>query len=124
MPKNLTRNKAITLRMTPEEFDYFKSQMNKAKQKTQTDFFLAVLRKKPIIVIEDLRSMLHELKRQGNNLNQIAKVLNERTEFGENGKLVMNECWKLYRAINELQLGVLNAVIQRHSKQGETTKSD
>jgi len=47
--------------MTPEEYDYFKTQMDKAKQKTQTDFILAVLRKKPIIVIEDLRPMLQEL---------------------------------------------------------------
>jgi len=66
---NLKRNKAITLRMTEDEFNFFKNQMNKAKQKTQTDFFLAVLRKKPIITIEHLSQTLSELKRQGNNLN-------------------------------------------------------
>ena len=71
---NLTRNKAITLRMTPEEYDRFKNKMDKAKQKTQTDFILALLQKKPIIVIEDLRPMLQELKRQGNNLNQIVNA--------------------------------------------------
>jgi hypothetical protein len=37
--RNLTRNKAVTLRMTQEEFDFFQRQMNRAKQKTQTDFF-------------------------------------------------------------------------------------
>jgi len=40
---NLTRNKAITLRMTPEEFDNFKNKMDKAKQKTQTDFILNLI---------------------------------------------------------------------------------
>jgi hypothetical protein len=92
--KNLTRNKAITLRMTQEELDFFQKQLGTAKPKNQTDFFLAVLRKKPIIVIEDLRPMLLELKRHGNNLNQITRKLNENNSFGESAIKVMNECWK------------------------------
>jgi len=107
---NLTRHKAITLRMTPEEFDFFTNKMKIAKQKTQTDFFLAVLRKKPIVVIEDLHTMLQELKRHGNNLNQIARKLNESNEFGEGAKKVMNECWKSYRAILQLEKTVLDAL--------------
>ena len=121
---NLTRNKAITLRMTQEEFDYFKSQMDKAKQNTQTDFFLAVLRKKPIIVIEDLRPMLQELKRQGNNLNQIARKLNESNSFGEGATNVMNECWKTYRAVGALEGVVRNAIVQRKGEQGKAQESD
>jgi len=125
---NLTRNKAITLRMTQEEFNFFRSQLERAKPKNQTDFFLAVLRKKPIIVIEDLRQMLQELKRQGNNLNQIARALNERSHFGEGATNVMNECWKTYRAISaiktEIEKVVRDALIQRKVKQGETEKSD
>jgi len=55
MPKQiLKRNKAITLRMTPEEFADFKTKLDRAKQKNQTDFILALLGKKPIVVIEDL----------------------------------------------------------------------
>ena len=108
--RNLKRHKVITLRMTPEEFDYFQRQMAMAKQKTQTDFFLAVLRKKPIIVIEDLRPMLQELKRQGNNLNQISRQLHETAEFGEGAKKVMNECWKSYRTISQLEKVILDAI--------------
>jgi hypothetical protein len=74
---NRTRNKAVTLRMTEEEFAFFNKQMNKAKEKNQTDFFLAVLRKKKIVVIDELVPVLAELKRQGNNLNQISRQLNE-----------------------------------------------
>ena len=125
---NLKRNKAITLRMTQEEFDFFTSQMNKAKQKTQTDFFLSVLRKKPIIVIEDLRSMLQELKRQGNNLNQITRKLNETSHFGESATTVMNECWKSYRSVgklpSELDKVVRDALIKRKVEQGNAQESD
>ena len=121
---NLARHKAITLRMTPEEYDYFKTQMDKAKQKTQTDFILAVLRKKPIIIIEDLRPMLQELKRQGNNLNQVARKLNETNSFGESATKVMNECWKTYRAIGSLEEVVRNSAVQRKSEQGKAPEGD
>jgi len=110
--------------MTQDEFDFFKRQLDIAKQKTQTDFFLAVLRKKPIIVIEDLRPMLQELKRQGNNLNQIARKLNETNNFGESATKVMNECWKTYRAIGGLEEVVRNSTIQRKIEQGKTQESD
>ena len=121
---NLTRNKAMTLRMTPEEFDYFRKQMQTAKQKTQTDFILAVLRKKPIIVIEDLRPMLQELKRQGNNLNQIARKLNETSHFGESATRVMNECWKAYRAVAALEGVVRAAIIQGKGGESKAHESD
>ena len=42
---------------------------------TQTDFVLALLREKPVIVVEDLQTTLTELKRQGNNLNQMTRML-------------------------------------------------
>jgi len=110
--------------MTQEEFDFFKRQIDTAKQKTQTDFFLAVLRKKPIIVIEDLRPLLQELKRQGNNLNQIARKLSETSNFGESATKVMNECWKSYRAIGELEGVVRDAIIQRKVEQSNAQEGD
>jgi hypothetical protein len=110
--------------MTQEEFNFFKKQMDAAKQKTQTDFFLAVLRKKPIIVIEDLRPVLQELKRQGNNLNQITRKLNETNSFGEGATHVMNECWKAYRAVGGLEEVVRNSITQRKSEQSQAQESD
>ena len=72
--------------------------------------------------------MLQELKRQGNNLNQVSRKLNETSHFGENATKVMNECWKSYRTItalpNELEKEVIDALIQRKSEQGETPKGD
>lgn len=101
---NRTRNKAVTLRMTEEEYAFFRELMEKAKEKNQTDFFLDVLRKKKIVVIDDLVPILTELKRQGNNLNQISRVLNEGTPFGEAGAKVMNECYLAYKKLIDLEL--------------------
>ena len=76
MAVNRTRNKAITLRMTAEELALFQSQFEKSEAKNQTDFVLQLLDEKPIVVNHELSEVLAELKRQGNNLNQIAKQLN------------------------------------------------
>jgi len=70
--------------------------------------FFREMRKRPFgdaierYLLEDLRPTLAELKRQGNNLNQIARYLHEGTEFGEAARRVMNECWKAYRALLSL----------------------
>ena len=100
--QNRTRGKAVTLRMTDEEHRFFLERCSSSKHKNQTGFFLEVLRDKPIIVIEEIAAALAELKRQGNNLNQIIRQLNERGEFGESAKMVMNECWKSYRALSQI----------------------
>ena len=121
---NLKRNKAITLRMTPEEYERVHKKIVIASKRNQTDFFLALLDKKPIIVIEDLRPVLQELKRQGNNLNQITRKLNETSSFGESATLVMNECWRAYRTVTQLERVVRDAVIQGKSEQGKTQESD
>jgi len=110
--------------MTEAEMNYFKSKMAIAKQKTQTDFFLAVLHQKPIIVINDFEKVLAELKRHGNNLNQITKHLNESATFGEGAKKVMNECWKAYRAISKIEGVVLDALVQGNGGKSQTQESD
>jgi uncharacterized protein (DUF1778 family) len=121
---NLKRNKAITLRITPEEYERVQKKIATANRKNQTDFFLALLDRKPIVVIEDLRAMLQELKRHGNNLNQVSRKLNEYSTFGESATKVMNECWVAYRNINKLEKEVIDALIQRKGEQSEAQKSD
>jgi hypothetical protein len=101
--QNRTRGKALSLRMTEDEHRFVLEKMQAAKRKNQTDFFLEVLRDKPIIVVEEIAAVLAELKRQGSNLNQVARSLNERGVFGESAKTVMNECWKSYRALARLE---------------------
>ena len=83
-----------------------------------------MLDRKPIVVIEDLRPMLQELKRHGNNLNQVSRKLNEYSTFGESATKVMNECWIAYRNINKLEKEVIDAIIQRKGEQGEAQESD
>lgn len=89
--------------MTEDEFAYFQKQMERAKAKNQTDFVLAVLRKKPITVIEDLKPLLVELKREGINLNQVARHLNEGTPIYKEIEEVIKNCNALYKKFVEVK---------------------
>lgn len=108
MPQNRTRSKALTLRLTPEEQTFFTQQKQKSNIPNQTDFFLACLTKKPIIVIEDLKPLLIELKRQGVNLNQIAKHLNQGLTLTqqsiETTNTAIKNCNQAYKKLLDMEL--------------------
>jgi len=73
---NRTRNKTMNLRFSPEELEEMneiiaKSGMNK------TDFILECIRDHDVFVVEDLSEAMTEFRKQGININQIAKAMNE-----------------------------------------------
>lgn len=105
MAVNRTRNKAVTLRMTAEELALFQSQFQKSGKKNQTDFLLGLLKGKPIVVVDELAPCLAELKRQGNNLNQIARSLHEGSATEQGTQQILRECHALYRRLLALKLG-------------------
>ena len=96
-----TRNKAITLRMTSDEWELFQSQFHDSGAKNQTDFVLRLLDQKPVTVDYELLVILAELKRHGNNLNQLTRQLNQGSPFSEGTKKVLNECWRAYRTLSK-----------------------
>lgn len=107
---NRTRSKAITLRMTALEYDRFRSQFEAARDdenhpefapKTQTDFVLRLLDDRPNSVDFEQVAILAELKRHGNNLNQIARAANSRqgTINPDEVQRTLSALWSLYRRI-------------------------
>ena len=75
MPEKRKRNLTLTIRVTPGEKDAI---LKKAKQAgmTLTDYLVTSALTTQIFVAEDLKPALSELKRIGNNLNQIATRVN------------------------------------------------
>lgn len=90
-----TRNKQIILRATEKEYELIQKKIQKSKLK-QNDFLLKSALQKNIIVIEGLQELLLELIREGKNLNQIAKALNQ----NENSNL--NEITELKEKLIDL----------------------
>ena len=75
MPENRKRNVTLTIRVTPVEKDAI---LRKAKQADMnlTDYLVTSALSAQIFVAEDLKPALTELKRIGNNLNQITTKIN------------------------------------------------
>lgn len=67
---------------------------------TITDFIIRSITDKPITVIENGNEMLAELKRQGNNLNQVVRNSYNGLATEEETRSCIAELKKLYRRIS------------------------
>ncbi|MBI6031097.1 plasmid mobilization protein, partial [Clostridium perfringens] len=79
--------------------DQIKKKVEKSKLKQQEYLIKSALNKK-IIVIDGLKEILLELSREGNNLNQIAKKINEGEQKDiKEMKNKLNNLWDLIEKI-------------------------
>lgn len=69
------RNNQILIRLDDEELKRLKGKIDKSKL-SQSDYIRLCLMTKPIIVFENTHQFLIELKRIGNNLNQLTRAVN------------------------------------------------
>ncbi len=75
MTENRKRNQTLTVRLTVAEKDAILRKAAKARM-SLTDYIVASSLLAEIHVAEDTRPLLTELKRIGNNLNQISMKIN------------------------------------------------
>ena len=69
------RNKNIPIRVTEKELEIIDRKVAKAKL-SRTDFLVTAALGKEITLMEDLKPILTELRRIGNNVNQLTKLAN------------------------------------------------
>lgn len=72
-----TRNQSFFVRFSPDEMKEIEDKFLLSKEKSKADFILKAIRGMKITVIEDLQVTSSELRKQGTNLNQIARSLNQ-----------------------------------------------
>ena len=73
---NRTRPKQIVIRVSEEELAQIKKKVEQSG-KSQQQYIIEALTQKQVINTDGIKEIYPELKRQGNNLNQIAKRANE-----------------------------------------------
>ena len=99
---NKNRPKVINFRLSETETEILKKKINRSG-KNQHEYLAACALQKKITNTDGLKMLLPELKRIGNNLNQIAKVLNatgqcEQQLISENEK-ELKELWQQLRQL-------------------------
>ncbi|MEY8312759.1 plasmid mobilization relaxosome protein MobC [Oscillospiraceae bacterium 42-9] len=75
MKDNRKRAETLTIRLTKAEKEMIQKKAKKA-QLSVTDFLVATSLRTEIHVAEDIKPLLIELKRIGNNINQITMKIN------------------------------------------------
>lgn len=105
---NRSRGKQINFRLSEAELKQFQKNVQKSKLK-QSEYLRKCILEKNIIVISDVKDLISELKRVGNNLNQLTKAVNS----GENNNIeslddikaefenVWNELIQALKKVNE-----------------------
>jgi hypothetical protein len=107
---NRRRSKQIVFWLSEEEVTKFNTKYKLSGFKSKSDFILECLNKKELTVIggdvlDELRLIYAELKKQGVNLNQIAHIFNAelKGEITQDNLLnVVRACTVAYTAISEI----------------------
>lgn len=99
---NRTRPKQIVIRASESEFLRIKKKVDKSKL-SQNEYLLKCCLDKEIIVVDGIRELVVELKRVGNNLNQLSRAVHEgrancKAELSEIEK-ELSEIWQLLRQL-------------------------
>ena len=82
MGEKRKRDKTLTIRLTESEKMMIEKKASKAKLNL-TEYIISVSSKSKISVTEDTKPLLLELKRIGNNINQIAHIANAEGTISE-----------------------------------------
>lgn len=99
MKEKRKRDKQIKFYVNEKEYEEIKKKVEKTKLKQQEYLIKSALNKK-IIVVDGLKEILLELSREGNNLNQIAKKINEGEQKDiKEMKNKLNNLWNLIEKI-------------------------
>lgn len=102
MSTSRARPKQVKFWASEKELEQIKKKVKKSKL-TQSEYLLRSALDKNILVVDGLKEILLELSREGNNLNQIAKALNQNEEFKADQfletKEKLMELWSLIEKI-------------------------
>ncbi len=99
--ENRRRDKTLTIRLTDSEKKKIIAKSRKAKMST-TDFIIASTDNAVIKTPEDLRPVVSQLKRIGNNINQIAVKINSGAVYSVNFDEVIEMQNKIYEKVFEI----------------------
>lgn len=77
---NRTRPKQIVIRVSEEELAQIKEKVEQSG-KSQQQYIIEALTQSNIVNTDGIKELIPEIKRIGNNLNQIAKALNGSTYY-------------------------------------------
>ena len=99
----MNKSKFIGFRVTEAEYNKIEKKAQKAKMNISQYVSLSAL-DRDIVVFEDLKDLIHQLSKVGNNLNQITMLVHQgrvKAVDLESVKKVVEEIWQLLNSLTE-----------------------
>jgi len=105
---NRERSKQLNIRLTETEIELLQKKIKKSKL-SQSEYIRKSILEKNIIVIDEIKGLMVELKRVGNNLNQVTRMINtgevkdskELVQIKNNLEIVWNEVINALKKVND-----------------------
>ena len=97
------KTKRINLRVTEKDYEKISKKAKKAKMNMSQYVSLSAL-DRDFVVIEDLKDLIHQLSKVGNNLNQLTMLAHQNRLKEINVKetqAVLKEIWELLNKISK-----------------------
>ncbi len=104
MSENRKRSETLTIRITKSEKAAIVGQAKKARM-SLTEYILALSQQLPIYPPPDFSPLLVELKRIGNNINQIAAKVNSGAAYVPDLRQIKEQQKKIYDQLLQLTEG-------------------
>ena len=98
------RNKTLTIRLTEKEYDAITKKAHRSGMSI-TNFLVATTEQTQIYVAEDTKPLVTELKRIGNNLNQITARINAGIFHSYNFQEVIDLQRAIYEEVRRIGRG-------------------
>ena len=98
------RNKTLTIRLTEKEYDAITKKAHRSGMSI-TNFLVATTEQTQIYVAEDTKPLVTELKRIGNNLNQITTKINAGVFHSYNFQEVITLQRAIYEEVRRIGRG-------------------
>ena len=97
-----TRSHQVSFRLSDKEYALLQRKLA-ASGMSLTEFFIETISKGKVIIISDFIPLLSELKRQGVNLNQLTRRINQFSPTSEQEIMnTLQQCQNTYRRPYEL----------------------
>ena len=102
MTENRKRNETLTIRLTKSEKALITAKAKKAKMNL-TEYIAALSKEKEIVLPPDITPLITELKRIGNNLNQLAMKVNSGAAYIPDLHIVIDMQKALYNKLLSME---------------------
>ncbi len=99
--KMKNKNKHFNFRVNEEEYNKIKSKIGKSKLST-SEYLLKTAMEKEIIVVSGLEEVIIQLRKIGNNINQLTKLSNQGRITNVNLEDVKEEMKNIWQLLNLL----------------------